>query len=228
MNEGAGQSLDDGDVPASKGFWSISSRRLLMLVAAVALTGTVAGVVWIQTHSGPPAWADSAYRAGTEREWERLEVLYPLASRPEAKFERFVSDEEYQRVTVACLQRQGVSATVDELGVAASPPIGQEQRYALAWFACDVTYPLEILTEEQPYEPSLMRETYRYFGEALVPCLEQRDYEIEELPTYAEFRQRWWTDDPWSPYRFVQETDAETVKENEVACPPMPQSARRQ
>jgi hypothetical protein len=204
-------------------------RAVAALGAAVAVALLTAGGLALAAPPPPaplpPDEEYSLYESSVEAHW--LDVLeeHPDAVRPDVEFVRFVTADEEAEVTFACLRAQGIPAVLDEHGVSTTVPIGSEEQYRVAWFACDVQYPLSP-NEHLPYTEDELRHIYRYFVEQLTPCLEARGYDIATPPGFEEFRARWWTDDTWGPYVDVVEPDYEAFRAAEAACPPMPSDLR--
>jgi hypothetical protein len=175
----------------------------------------------------PPEQEIEMHESWIEARWAELQALYPDATRPDAKFERFITKDEEGEVVAACLREQGIPAEVDEYGWNVNIPIGQEQEYDLAIFVCEVRFPLSP-SLSQPFTEEELRYIYRYFVEQLRPCLQGRGYEIGEPPSFEQFRETWWTDDtpPWSPYRDLIEHDADAFEATQEACPPTPPDLR--
>lgn len=208
-------------------------RRRHRVIAALAAAGVVAlvtaGAVVLTAPPPPPPLPPTEqyalYETRIEAEWESLRERYPDAVRPDVEFERFLTDEEYDAVTLACLREQGIPAEIDQYGVGVRTALENEEEHRIGWFVCGVRFPLSP-NESLAYTEDELRYIYRYFVEQLTLCLENRGYDIAPAPSYPEFRARWWTDDTWSPYRDVAERDAETARATESACPPMPPDLR--
>lgn len=166
--------------------------------------------------------AYALYESAVEAHWADIQRRFPGAERPDADFERFVTRDEEPTVLAACLRGEGLAVGPDG-STSASP--GTELEHELAWFVCTVRFPLSP-NEYLPYTEDELRHIHRYFTEQLLPCLEGRGYEIGDPPGFDEFRARWWTDDTWSPYRDVAESDADAFAETERECPPLPPDLR--
>jgi len=173
----------------------------------------------------PPDQEYSWYESGVEELWLNVLEEHPHAVRPDVEFVRFITEDEEAEVIFGCLRAQGIPAVLDEHGVSTTVPIGSEEQYQVAWFACGVQYPLSP-NENLPFTDDELRHIYRYFVEQLRPCLEARGYDIPPAPGFEEFRARWWTDDTWAPSRYVMPSDEEELFAAEAACPPMPSDLR--
>ena len=210
-------------------------HRATALVSAVAVvTLLTAGGLALTAPPPPPPLPHEEelgmYETRIEARWAELHALYPDAVRPDVEFERFLTKDEESEVYAACLRKQGVPVELNEDGWTVrlpAPPLEYDRKRAfdIALFVCEVRFPLSP-SLSQPLTDDELRYTYRYFVEQLGPCLEVRGYEIGAPPTFEEFRETWWTDDSWSPYLDVKETDADVFMATEDACPPMPPDLR--
>lgn len=203
-------------------------------VAGLSLMGVAAlitgGAIVLTPPPGPPplsrAESMALYRAGIEDEWMHLSAKYPDATRPDVDLVRFVGRDDYDAVTLDCLREQGVDARRDGYGVSTTVPKGAEMRYEVAWFACDVQYPLDP-SVTQAYTDAELRYIYQYFVGPLSSCLIDRGYAVPDPPAFADFVDTWWTADSWSPYRDLAERNAEAFEATRAACPPMPTDLRQ-
>jgi len=216
-------------------------RRVRRRHRATAVAGAAIGVALL-TAGGlalaapppppplPPEVEIELYEGGIEERWAELQARYPDAVRPDVEFERFITDDEESEVIAQCLREQGITVEIDEYGWNVEIPVGpqeyeQTREFELASFVCEVRFPLSP-SLSQPYTEDEIRYTYWYFVEQLRPCLQERGYQIGVPPSLEEFRARWWTDDPWSPYRDVTESDADAFMATADACPPEPPDLR--
>jgi hypothetical protein len=205
-------------------------HRIAALVSAaigVALL-TAGGLALAAPPPPPPLPPDEEmelYEEGIEARWADLQAQYPDAVRPDAEFERFITLDEEGEVGAACLREQGIPAEIDETGWHVEIPIGQEREYDLAMFVCDVRFPLSP-SLIQPFTDDELRYIYRYFVEELRPCLQGRGYEIVPPPSFEEFHDTWRAGHSWSPYRDLNETDADAFMATQEACPPTPSDLR--
>ena len=209
-------------------------RATALVSAAIAVTVLTAGGLALVAPPPPPPLPPEVefemYEGGIEELWADLQARYPDAVRPDVEFERFITYDEESEVIAACLREQGIPVEIDEYGWTYSIPVGpleydQTREFELALFVCEVRFPLSP-SLYQPFTEDELRYTYRYFVEQLRPCLQGRGYEIGAPPSFEEFRSRWWTDETWSPYRDVVETDADAFMATEDACPPTPPDLR--
>jgi hypothetical protein len=173
----------------------------------------------------PPEEETEMYEGGIEERWAELQARYPDAVRPDVAFERFITKDEEAEVIAACLREQGIQVEIDEYGWRVETPLGQEREHDLAFFVCEVRFPLSP-SLYQPFTDDELRYIYRYLVEQLRPCLLGRGYEIGEPPSFEEYREGRWTDYPWSPYRDVLENDYEAFTATYDACPPTPPGLR--
>lgn len=196
-------------------------------VLAVALL-TAGGLALVAPPPPPPLPPEEEiemYEGAIEQRWAELQARYPDAVRPDVAFERFITEDEEAEVIAACLSEQGLPVEIDEHGWRVETPIGQEREHDLAFFVCEVRFPLSP-SLIQPFTDDELRYIYRYFVEQLRPCLLGRGYEVGSPPSFEEFRARWWTDNSWSPYRDVMEDDANAFMATSEACPPTPPGLR--
>jgi hypothetical protein len=173
----------------------------------------------------PPEVEFELYEGGIEELWDKLQARYPDAVRPDVAFERFITQDEESEVIAACLREQGIPLEIKQHGWQVSAPIGEELEVELAFFVCEVRFPISP-SLYQPFTDDELRYTYRYFVEQLRPCLLGRGYDIGEPPSFEEFRERWWTDHHWSPYRDVMENNSNAFVATTDACPPTPPGLR--
>lgn len=205
-------------------------HRLVAVLATLAAAGLItAGALALSAPPPPPPLPPdeeySLYLSSIEAEWDFILEDFPEAVKPDVSFEHFVTDDEYDGVMLECLNGQGVPAELGEHGVSVHMPSGTEETYRVAWYACNVRFPLSP-NESLPYTEDELQYIYRYWVEQLTPCLVAEGYDIGAAPTYSEFRARWWTDDTWSPYLDVVESDGDAFRELEMTCPPMPSDLR--
>lgn len=204
-------------------------RGVLSVIAiAVAASLTAGGFALAASEPPPPLDPDIAfeqYQGGIAEQWAELHEKYPEAVRPNVSFVRFITKEEEDVVVAACLRAQGIPAVIDENGVGTLTPIGQEQEYDLAWFACTVQFPLDP-SEYQPPTDEEMYFLYRYYLDEQIPCLEARGYDISAPPGFDDFLARWWAGEMWAPYTEVEVSDFATLEDIQDACPPLPPELR--
>jgi hypothetical protein len=204
-------------------------RGVLSAIAiVVAASLTAGGFALAAPEPPPPLDPDIAleqYQGGIAEQWAELQERYPDAVRPNVRFVRFITSEEEPVVIAACLREQGIPAVLDENGVSTVTPIGQEQEYDLAWFACAVQFPVDP-SEYQPLTDDEMYYLYRFYVDEQVPCLEALGYEISTPPGFDDFRARWWSGEMWAPYTEVAVSDFATFEATQDACPPLPPELR--
>jgi hypothetical protein len=201
---------------------------LSAIVLVVAASLTAGGIALTAPEPPPPLDPDVAfeqYQGGIAEQWAELQQKYPDAVRPRVGFVRFITSEEEPEVIAACLRAQGIPAVIDENGVGTTTPIGEEQRYDLAWFACAVQFPVDP-SEYQPLTDDEMYFLYRFYVDEQIPCLEARGYEISSPPGFDDFRARWWSGEMWAPYLDVVENDFQRFLATQEACPPLPPELR--
>lgn len=206
-------------------------HRGALVAIAVTVTGALTAGGFALTPPAPPpplppdvAWEH--YTAGIEAQWAELQETYPDAVRPDVEFVRFVTAQEEPAVLATCLREQGIPAVLDENGVGTTTPIGEEQRYDLAWFACAVQYPRDP-SEIQPPTDDELYYVYRFYVDEQMPCLEERGYDISAPPGFDRFRDDWRNGEAyWAPYSDVTESDYATMMATQEACPPLPPELR--
>lgn len=145
-----------------------------------------------------------------------------LTSWPEVSRVRFISQEERSEVQATCLTDQGFPTTVESDGAFQTKITSeQEESLALATYICELQYPVD-LRYSQALTRTQLRITYAYYRDSLIPCLEDQNLEIEQLPSEETYIEGMTTGTvPWSPYDSV---DLASVDANALskACPAMP------
>jgi hypothetical protein len=176
----------------------------LGLVAVVMIFG-VAGCAALAMPSVPqmaPADRDAAYAAFVETRWETVSGQYPEAVRPDVEFVRFITPSEMPDVIVGCLQQAGHDATVstDAFGPAlqVGSAEGQEEALSVAWYACDVRYPIDP-TLTQPLSPEEIEYMYDYNVRTLAPCLASQGHDVQ-VPSKQVYLDTFGTAQGWYPY----------------------------
>lgn len=154
--------------------------------------------------SGPPSGIEPSPRntSAADELWQRVVSQFPSAQRPEATVVREVGLSEWPAEQTRCLTEAGFEARVVDDSVSSTVPHGQEEAHALAQYVCEVSYPLRS-SDALPQSDEQLRELYVYFVDELVPCLEGLGYNVGPVPSLTAFSERYYGEDPWTPYVVV-------------------------
>lgn len=139
---------------------------------------------------------------------------YPDSARPAFERVRYISPGEMPEVIVGCLLEEGFDATVstDAFGPAleVSSPVGQEQPLAIAWYGCDVQYPIDPLLT-QPLSAAEIEYLYEYNVQTLLPCLASQGHELS-APSKQTYIETSGTENGWYPYAELMSLPAEELQ----------------
>lgn len=158
--------------------------------------------------------------------WETFALRHPSAERPEARFIRYVDEQEIPQAMADCLIAAGwtdVTVRADG-GVAAGPSDpAQQQAFDLSMFVCMVQYPLDpkytvVLSSDR------LELLYDYYVGSLSSCLGAEGYSVDGAPSKTLFVETFYNVG-WTPYADINENFAGTEEAwaalNE-ACPQWP------
>lgn len=149
--------------------------------------------------------------------WSALLLDHPEAVRPEVALVRYVWPSEWPQTQVACLQEQGVDATLAEDGsVALTALTAQKEATDLANYVCEAMYPLDPVAN-LPLNDSQLAYVYWYYTGPLTACLEHNGVAVDEPPSLAVFKQDFYSDRFWSPYGSIGDSDDWNLLSNK--CP---------
>ncbi len=153
---------------------------------------------------------------------------------PSTEIVRVIAPDEQPEVWQACMQEAGYEVSVTSDGGLTPPqdlPDDQWGAYDLANYICHAQYPVDQSLVPQ-FGTEQVDVLYGYYVEELVPCLQERGFEVDEPPTIETFRASWVSGDEglhasestWFPYTAV---DAAEISMDEweavnAACPQSP------
>jgi hypothetical protein len=146
--------------------------------------------------AGPgDARLEAAVRTELDRQWQ-LSGLQGIVVRPDYVPAPIVTDREWDRLMLDCMDRAGVGQWgYDEgsgLFVEGARPSASDQ---LAFYWCFAAYPrVELLSAEQ------LDFVYDYYQRWLIPCIEMRGYNVMNAPTRKAFVEADPDLDQWGPY----------------------------
>jgi len=150
--------------------------------------------------AGPgDAQLEAAVRSELDRQW-RLSGLEGIVVRPDYVAAPIVTDRQWGRLMLECMDRAGVAQWgYDEgsgLFIEGARPTTSDQ---LAFYWCFAAYPrVDEVSDAQ------LDFVYDYYQRWLIPCLESRGYNVMNAPS----RKAFVDSDPalgdWNPYRALE------------------------
>ncbi len=114
---------------------------------------------------------------------------------------RKIKPEEWQQAHESCLNDFGYFASPNgDWGV----PEEQWQALGIATYSCLVMYPVQDKYTKKNGEPELLR-YYEYWRDTVLPCLKEKGYETNELPSFEVFTATAGTEKEYHPIGDVDE-----------------------
>lgn len=195
------------------------------MAAACGLVLAIAGLV--ACSSPAPNKTNTAgggqqpnYEQYVDDQRDALQSMHPDVEIPDTELIRYVSLYEWAPAIVDCMLEQGFGASLlSDGGVSyEEPPAGQEEGLAVAAYVCAVEYPVELTEQLNDVQ---LRKLYNYYVNDLVPCLADEGYDINDIPSFETFRDRYGSS-PWSPYSSVSPSTQLGWDAINAACPQNP------
>lgn len=193
--------------------------RKLMLAGVSLLTACT--IAACSTSAGRPP-SDVLSSETQDDLWERVVSEFPEAIRPDVSVVREVSLDGWPQAQADCLTSAGFPSRVDDGALSTSVEDAQREPYLIESYRCLVQFPLspEYTT---PLDADQLASLYDYFARDLVPCLESQGYEVGAVPTRQSFVERYYGEEPWTPYLIVGPTvPLDDLAPLEKACPQLP------
>ena len=168
---------------------------------AAACTLSVAGCALTRDFPAGPtdAQVEATVRARLDRQWG-YSGLQGIVERPAFEPKPIVTQREWGRLMLACMDRAGVGQWGYNEGsglfTEGSRPSASDQ---LAFYWCFAEYPtVDLLTTEQ------IDFIYDYYARWLIPCLEMNGYNVMNAPSRDDFAHADPSIPRWNPYRSLE------------------------
>lgn len=171
---------------------------------------------------GELVW-EELYEAEMEAVAQRYEQDTGQPPPEDAEFIRFIDATEYGRVRASCAREYGFEAEETFDGGVAYGQVPEEQRsaFAEAIYRCDVGYPVHPRYLAPPTE-EMLRRSYEYHVNEVVPCLIAEGYEVPPVPSWETYRSGRSGDNEaggWHPYTLVNAPSEEEWQRINETCP---------
>ena len=142
---------------------------------------------------------EATVRLELDRQW-KLAGLEGIVVRPDYVPAPIVTDREWGRLMLECMQRAGVGQWgYDEqsgLFIEGAQPTASDQ---LAFYWCFAAYPrVDTVSDDQ------LDFIYSYYQRWLIPCLESRGYNVMNAPSRETFIDADPAIGQWNPYRALE------------------------
>jgi hypothetical protein len=199
---------------------------MMRAAGAVAMVLALAGCA---TVTAPPAGLtaaeiDEIRRSNLNRAWAET-GLYP-DERPAAPIPITLPPGDQAAAFTTCMNNAGFDnyrfTQRADGSIMMSVTIGEESEgERLTRYICQASFEREGQYDQALNDPQLDY-LYDYHRDVLVPCLEQRGFEVENPPTRGEFHSFYGS---WHPYYALSEDDGERLRATPDLlwrCPPMP------
>lgn len=157
--------------------------------------------------------------------WEMyVERQFPDEPRPDVPLIRYATPRELAALKVECLNAAGFPDVVltddDAVSYGAVPP-EQELAFGLANYTCAAQYLVDPIYRA-PLSAEQLGTLYDYYQSGLIPCLAERGYPVEDVPSKETFVANY-AAEGWNPYTqvapLIPPTDWAAMND---ACPQWP------
>lgn len=179
-------------------------RTLLFAIAAAVASVLMLPAVLLlgfRFDEPPPAGPaqvelEAAVRAELDRQW-RFSELEGIVERPDFVPAPIVTDREWNRLMLECMDRAGVAqwgyADGSGLFIEGALPTASDQ---LSFYWCFAAYPKVNLVSDRQRDF-----IYDYYASWLIPCLETSGFDVMNAPTRQAFIDQAPELGVWNPYR---------------------------
>lgn len=142
---------------------------------------------------------------------------------PEVEIVRVVSLADWPQTYAQCLTQAGFPSTSSgDGGVSTDIPAGQDEAADLASYECHAKYPVDPSQNGRNLTDLQKEQVYEYLTATLVDCLEERGYQVNQIPSRDVFMSGFDESPPWNPYTeiFAGNVGAGEGDELQSECPP--------
>lgn len=199
-----------------------------MLIGLLALAGCASPPPLPAVPVMTPADRDASYEAYVESRWQTVAGQYPDVAQPVVDRIRYITPGEMPDVIVECLKQEGHDAFVstDAFGPAlqVGSAEGQGEALALAWYVCDVQYPIDP-TLTQPLSAAEVEYMYDYNVRVMLPCLASHGHQLT-APSKQVYVDTFGTAEGWYPYGELLGLPSDELQALGSACPQNPPGFR--
>lgn len=207
--------------------------RIAAILTVLTVSVGVGGCSGFVLLPAPPAptLADAdqpaAIEAYLDGRWKGIVAMYPGAVRPDVDLVRIIEPNEWARMQESCVRDQGFDVTANNQGgISISEiPIEQQESLAIAQFACEAMYPVD-LSWDLPLTDDELSYLYDYFTKVLTPCLESHGIDVPEPSSRTTFVDSYVAGDAWNPYVNVMGTRGVQWGDINKKCPQAPPGFR--
>lgn len=205
---------DETELTRAENAGAESDRRSRTVRArAIAVTIAVAGACAIGPGALlPPASAEPEY--DREASLRALAELFEVVDPPEVEVERWILPEEKETTISACLAGHGFTLLED--GVTWEVPDAQRHAYQVQLYTCAARFPTDP-KYNRPWGDQQVAVQYDWTVNHVIPCLNERGYDITGLPSRAEFM-RTFESAPFYPFSQVRSLENAAWAELAQAC----------
>jgi hypothetical protein len=157
----------------------------------------------------------------------QLHTRYPNAKPGPVSVVRYIKTKDWAGALSNCMQTEGFRTTVAPDGGLQSPhlPAQQQEPYALAFYTCQVQYPINPVYEA-PLSTAEVKFLYGYVTGTLTICLHNHGVPLTNAPSERTFADTYAATGGWTPYSEVTDvSESEWVKLNKD-CPQKPAGFR--
>lgn len=163
-----------------------------------AVSGAFLVIATLTTGCGGEGSTESGQsvdQVGVAEQQEQLAAALRIDDPPAVEVVRVVTPEERGALVDACLAEQGFPVGEGSPGI----PESQMEAFDLAQFVCMARYPVDPELSGTWTEVQTAIQ-YEWTINTLIPCLEARGFEIEDVPSRSVFIETWFTDSAFLPY----------------------------